>query len=506
MRRLPTRASVLGLVVATGLGASPFSPVPAGSFVYDFANELIAAGLIPGYSTPLDAGERVSRMQMAGFVSKLLGAASAKLAGKELPEGQKNRLEALRAEFSGELAILAQPGHDAWTAALAPPKATPRPAEVSLDEKAGLVIKSKSAPGLVDQRLRLQLRTQLMYASDDFPAYSAPGGSPRQDVSGFSVRRAQVIADQTLHPKLEARFMYDVGRNQGILMDAALKWTLDPSFKLWFGQFQHPFARESLGGIGDQIFVDWGLANLVFGFNGLTTAQPAGLGALLGHGMGRPAQLQLWGDLGDPKRHGNLRYFLNVGNGRGENERNENEGLLYSAKLEFHPWGDPGYAPGGMTNPRDPKLALDLGVFVDEKLRSFDLDGSGAVTASDQHDRQGMVLGYSLKHRRFATQGESFRQWITPEAPGLPRRGSNGWYAQVSWMWEPARWEAALRWNGVDPDRSRMGNSQFERTLALNHYLNGHRHKISADLSELEDDLRPQNDDRRFRLQYQLAF
>ena len=65
----------------------------------------------------------------------------------------------------------------------------------------------------------------------------------------------------------------------------------------------------------------------------------------------------------------------------------------------------------------------------------------------------------------------------------------------------------ALRYAQVDPDRSVHGDYEKELTLAANWFFNGHRNKLTADLSRVN---RKGTEDRdsnnRIRLQWEWSF
>lgn len=486
------RLTRLTLLLVPSLGfASLFSPVSRTSPDYLRLEALVATGLIPGFTLELAPEEVWTRHQVAMVLVRLAASPARSTLSPEVARS----LVVMEAEYASELAFLRAP--TASTPGLPSP---PPPAEDGL-EPSGLKIRSRDGRGSA----RFGARVQLRHVRQDFeePATALP----RQDVATFQVRRAQAFANLSWHPKVDLRIMTDFGRSRGVLQDAVLRWELDPRLRIWLGQFKHPYARETVGSIRDQVFVDWSLANLVFGFNDLTTSAPTGLGRLLGHGMGRSPGIQLWGDLGENPAEGrNLRWFFNVANSRGENQLNENEGFSYAGKLELHPFGDPGYSPGAWGGPRDPKLSVDLAYVHDKAIQAWDLDGSGAVGPRDRHDRHLTNLGFVYKHRRFWATTEYFRQWLRPDVPGLARTGSRGVVAATSWMLVPRRWEVALRLSRVDPDRGIGGNDQWERMIGLSRYLRGHREKVSFDLAELEDDASPARSEDRARLQYQFSF
>ena len=70
----------------------------------------------------------------------------------------------------------------------------------------------------------------------------------------------------------------------------------------------------------------------------------------------------------------------------------------------------------------------------------------------------------------------------------------------------PEQLEFAARFSRVVPDHNFDADENDEFTLAGNWFFNGHRNKITLDISYLEiDDLNGQEDDMRIRLQWDIS-
>ena len=71
----------------------------------------------------------------------------------------------------------------------------------------------------------------------------------------------------------------------------------------------------------------------------------------------------------------------------------------------------------------------------------------------------------------------------------------------------PRPLEVALRYATVDPDRNRASDRQTEVTLGCNWFFNGHRNKLTLDLSYLHDQAASQGQGHvnRLRLQWDIS-
>lgn len=504
---------LVGLALFRSASASPFQDVPRQSWTYDFVDAALQTGLIPGYTEAVGPEEVLSRLELATLVSKLLGAGARGLAAGTLEAVDQARLEALRNEFGPELALLAQPGHEGYGAARnaqgrAPAKAperrkkaAARPAAASLNPGKGMTVTDQET-----RKLTLGARFQVLHQADQFDDERLGGVAPRPDNHALRVRRAKLYSEMVLHPKTNFRLQFEAAGAGGRLDDAMLRWNMDPQVRLWLGQFKPPLSRESIQSTREILFIDRSLAATVFTFNNLTAGVPTSIGTLRGHGFGRSSGLQLWGDTArDPKQDGNLRWFFHIANGQGQNLGNENDGYATTFKLEFHPWGDPGYIQGSLDQPRGKRLALDVAWLRDDKSQLLDISGNGTVDAQDRQGREIAAFGYQLELDRFSSQGEYFQQDTDPDLPTLMPVESDGAYVQAGWLFDH-KWEAAFRYGWVDPDRNVAGNEQREKVVGISRYIRGHFEKVQLDWARLTDELHKTFDEDRLRLQYQYTF
>ena len=81
-----------------------------------------------------------------------------------------------------------------------------------------------------------------------------------------------------------------------------------------------------------------------------------------------------------------------------------------------------------------------------------------------------------------------------------------GWFPSSRYDNVPAELEVAARYALVNPDDGAASRRNQELSLAGNWFFNGHRNKITADLSWLDiQDSGEQRRDVRFRIQWDIS-
>ncbi|MEM1305459.1 MAG: porin, partial [Planctomycetota bacterium] len=152
-------------------------------------------------------------------------------------------------------------------------------------------------------------------------------------------------------------------------------------------------------------------------------------------------------------------------------------------------------------------------VFGRTPFTRFSGSGGGDLPGFDRgdYDLRQFLIETAWHYRGIAWQQELHWKDFEDRATGETTRLIGG-YAQVGSFlneWRPAippQLELVARGSLVDPDRSLNDNSQSEWTLGANWFINGHRNKLTADVSWLDVDS-PAGDasQTRFRLQWELS-
>ena len=83
-----------------------------------------------------------------------------------------------------------------------------------------------------------------------------------------------------------------------------------------------------------------------------------------------------------------------------------------------------------------------------------------------------------------------------------------GWFPHSAMQTIPKPLELALRYAEVDPDTDLTGDERDEITLAFNWFFQGHRNKITLDLSRITDLAAEagRQEEKRLRLQWDVSF
>lgn len=331
---------------------------------------------------------------------------------------------------------------------------------------------------------RLGLRLQVM-------ADAAEGaGGPT-----LLMRRNKVFSHLTFPARHRLKLQVDVAREQGFLDDAYMSFWLGPGYQLWVGRFKADLSRESEASSRELLFTERSLAARAFSHN-LAGESADAFHELDLHGLGRAPGLRLRGEAGGRgDRDPLLRYTLGVGGDRGSQP-------FRSVRVAFAPRGDPGLAQG--SDPDDPtfRLSLEAAYVRDPGAFGWDLDGDGR--GGTPVARELRSLGLAFRRGRVSGQWERFGQEL--EAGLVPGRRSTGSTRQLGYALEPGRLELGVRASRVDPGDDPLASIRRETSLALTRYLEGHGRKLVLEHGRFEEDERPGQTERRWRVMYQQVF
>lgn len=111
---------MLSVPAATAL-ANPFESLPAGHWSYGAVAEFAKAGLVDGYSkTAFTRDTVMTRYEMGWIVARLSAKFSERASGISLTGQQRELLKRLKAEFAGELAMIASQGAETGSQSWSP--------------------------------------------------------------------------------------------------------------------------------------------------------------------------------------------------------------------------------------------------------------------------------------------------------------------------------------------------------------------------------------------------
>lgn len=337
------------------------------------------------------------------------------------------------------------------------------------------------------------------------PAGSAGAGIEDGWSPSFDVARIRLSLRGTMFtPWLKYNVSYELGRTAGEnaskIKDAYLEVAANPAASFRLGQYKTPFSLQEL--VGDQYgqFVDRSITNVF--------------------AAGRDTGLMLLGTT-ENKKFG---YQAGLFNGSGESTRQDDQDLMYVARVWFDPFGEFALREGAIDAPEGNRFHVGLGYRGGEAARggdTFTSAGTPVRIFEDADDQTAVNLELAWKWQRFYATGEYFDQTSGREnpPPALPDVDSDGWHVQAGFMAVPEKLELGLRYATVDSDNDLDDDAITEARVGLNWYWKSHNLKLQSDLGQVEFEANAPGrgarlpeatgqsvKDTQFRVQFQLNF
>ncbi|MBD8490130.1 porin [Echinicola sp. CAU 1574] len=355
-----------------------------------------------------------------------------------------------------------------------------------------------------DNKYRLQIggRLQFRYAypADQDPVSFDDFDVPKRNI--FKINRARLKVGGFAHqPWLKYYFEYELGANRLLNFEVkAEKWEW-LSFK--FGQWKIEYTRERSISSGKQQMMERSIINRPF-----TLDRQQGV-SMYGH-LDK-------GGLADFNYH----FSILTGNGRGARE-NDDEKLMYVGKVFWNFMGD-GVAISGsdLVHQETPQASFALaGATNTSPYTRFSSSGGGELEGYEdgeagQYKTDQWVFETAFQFKSFSWQSEYHRKRIIDNLSG-DRDHLAGFYGQGGYVLnhEAASagkplYEIAARYAYYQPELSIPKNSEEEFSLAFNCFFNGHRNKLTTDVTYFDFDRASVNREAsswRFRVQYDFSF
>mgnify|MGYP005840536473 CR=1 FL=1 len=350
-------------------------------------------------------------------------------------------------------------------------------AQNETDERALIIVKdgvgiSKDSLFLLNLRFRIQNR---------FGFSTVSGNSFVVDAFDARVRRLRLRFDGfVINPRFQyyiqlsfSRADQDLERGEiaQTLRDAVLYYEFSDDFYLGFGQSKLPGNRQRVVSSGNLQFVDRSIANGVF-----TLDRDFGF---FGYYKNRFANQII-----------HLKTALTVGEGR--NALPTNNGLGYTARIEWLPFGvfagSGDYVEGDLEMEQKPKISVGFTWSYNSKATRT--GGQIGEELYSPVDFSVWIIDYLLKYRGLAFSGEIISRksemptTLSPVGDVRFVYTGIGFNQQISKYYEN-QWEWALRYSFVKPDEkvSSIARNIQELVLGVNKYINKHRVKIQGNLS-----------------------
>ncbi|KAF2327357.1 OprO/OprP family phosphate-selective porin [Flavobacterium daemonense] len=362
--------------------------------------------------------------------------------------------------------------------------------------KKGIELRTRDNKFLFQLQSRLQFRFSTPNDTDPltYDDYS-------QDTkTTFKINRARLkVGGHAFQPWLKYYWEYEL--SQSNLLDFRImveKWEW-LSFKA--GQWKVEYTRERFISSGEQQTVDRSLINRPF-----TADRQMGVevyGHLKGAGI---ADFNYWA-------------AALTGTGRG-NSANDDGNLMYFGRaqwnflgrfldfegsdLEFHEKPTPIIAFSALTN-RSP-------------YTRFSQSGGGSLEGYEnglpgQYRVNQWNLESAFMYRGFSWQSEWHTKQIIDKLNNDDTSTLKGYYVQAGYFfhnaftWWPKDLEMAARHAAYRPDNSIRENLQDETTIAFNWFFNGHKNKLTSEVSyfSFQDKTLPLEQGWRFRIQWDIS-
>jgi phosphate-selective porin len=353
-------------------------------------------------------------------------------------------------------------------AAAQPPRVQPTPAEA---EASGLRLSWKDGKTTLetdDVRIQLSNRIQLRYTRD-----AAGADGPR---GFFELRRAKTKLEGWLYSSAVGYgLQLNWADTSNPLEDAYLDYDVSGSeaVGVTLGQYKVPFGRQELTSSGSQQFVDRSIVSKAFAH-------------------GRDLGVQVHGRaLG-----GKLEWRTGAFNGNGRTrQRDAADRYQLNARVQLAPNGDTRYSESDFESKGTPLYSVTVGI------QRRDLDDDDAIKTV----RTTYALDGVLKYRGFSAFVEAFFASDDPAEAAQDPRSPGGFHLQLGQLLADRRFELALRFARLDPDRRAPGDSRSEIGAALGYYVRKHGLKAQADVRRVEDDASG-DAETQFRFQTQFVF
>lgn len=278
-------------------------------------------------------------------------------------------------------------------------------------------------------------------------------------------------------------------------LDYRTTFTVGGWLDIRVGQWKSEFNRERINSSGRQQLVERSISTYWFTIDrqrGFSTSTRLGEGTV-------------W----------DSRIWVQALSGTGLNRSSEQGSGLLLGRWQWHPDGEPlSFSGSDLKRRRDRTSSVALAfVTGDSPCTRFSSDGCGQLPGFEpgSYELTQVMLETAVQRRGISWEQELHFKRIQDEENGEVTRMIGG-YAQLGsflnewWPAVPAPLEIAGRVALVDPALGRDNDLNSEVTLAANWFFEGHRNKLSVDVSRLKDDVQyPGGQKTRLRLQWEIS-
>lgn len=342
--------------------------------------------------------------------------------------------------------------------------------------------------------LWLGLRSQARYTTIE-QALRIPSDFDQPTKSGGSINRARYKIGAAYRDDFTFYHEYDLRNSR--LLDLRTTWVANPEFNLRLGQWKAEYNRERIDSSGKQQFVERSISTYWFTVD-------------------RQWGLMSSGRLGKGSHH-DSNWWAGVLGGNGSNTGSDGGRPMLLGRWQWNYTGKllP-FSQSALKHYAQPHASLSFaGMANDSKYTRFSSDGGGQLPGYEEGEDNQYRIYQAMQEWAWQHRGLSFQQelhWksIRDRVNGGTRNlyggyAQAGWFPSDHWNTVPDKLEVALRVAYVDPD-SPEGLEDLELTFGVNWFINGHRNKLTFDVTYLEaEDDGERESEYRFQLQWDLS-
>jgi phosphate-selective porin len=341
------------------------------------------------------------------------------------------------------------------------------------------------------------MRLQTRWATTKVTEDELPG-APVSEASDIDVNRGRLkLGGHVVRPSLTVYSEYDLVGSR--LLDLRATYKFNDWLSVRVGQWKSEFNRERIDSSGKQQFVERSVVTPWFTID-------------------RQQGVMLSGRVGKGSR-ADTSYWFGWLSGAGRGGDTSDADGLWLARAQWNFTGNVlDFSQSALRRPASPVGSVALAAVTGKSaFTAFSSNGGGQLPGftdgtPDQYRLEQVMVETAYHHGGFSWQQELHWKTVDDRLTGESRRLLGG-YAQAGMFFSevfesfPEPLELAVRVARVDPDRSVASDTEKEFTLGANWFFNGHRNKLTLDISRVTRVEAPETDtSNRARLQWDWSF
>lgn len=327
--------------------------------------------------------------------------------------------------------------------------------------------------------LNMGFRTQMRFTYRDRDA-----DFHESDIADIDLRRARVCFGGNVYSKDLNYYVELSGDSYDVSMwDYYVYWTPLAALNIKTGYFKVPASRQWQAAAFKLLFQDRSIATDAFK-------------------QDRDYGLDIYG----LPFEGHVEYHASVFRGAGQNplktygkDENIDNNLMYVLSARYNPFGIYDYYDEtDLKYTETFKATVGASVVYNAKEKNTKLSDTDVAVGN---------FDLGMRYKGFTWDSGYYIRSKNPENDIGDTITSDGFYTQAGYFIIPKKLEVGTRYSMLDPDSDIRDDIQKEYSAGINYYFRGHRSKIQTDVARYITDTKDgNNNESRFRLQYQLIF